>query len=82
MSMITLEKDWLEGRQGSMISKDISLSKQELRRQNRDEEKQHHAIKALLEQEKLNETVQLSSSSSSPYSQNEVSDEDAGPSTS
>ena len=65
-----------------MISKDMSLSKQESRRRKRDEEKQHRAIKALQEQEKLDETVQLSSSSSSPCSQNELSDEDAGPSTS
>ena len=87
--MITLKEDQeflsaqrLEGRQGSMISKDMSLSKQESRRRKRDEEKQHRAIKALQEQEKLDETVQLSSSSSSPCSQNELSDEDAGQSTS
>ena len=89
MSMITLEEDReflsaqrLEGRQGSMISKDMSLSQQESRRRKRNEEKQHRAIKARQEQEKLDETVQLSSSSSSPCSQNELCDEDAGPSTS
>ena len=66
--MITLEEDReflsaqrLEGRQGSMISKNLSLSKQESRRQNWDEEKQHCVLKTLQEQEKLDETVQLSS---------------------
>ena len=87
MSMITLEEDReflsaqrLEGRQGSMISKDMSLSQQESRSQKRDEEKKHRAIKALQEQEKLDETVQLSSSSSSPCSQNKLFDENTGPS--
>jgi hypothetical protein len=67
MSMITLEEDReflsaqrLEGRQGSMISKDMSLSKQESRRRKRHEEKQHSAIKSRQEQEKLDETAQLS----------------------
>ena len=60
MSKVTLEEEReflsaqrLEGKQGSTISKDMYLSKQESRRRNWDEEKQHCAIKALQEQEKL-----------------------------
>ena len=70
--MIQLEEDkkFLEaqredGRQGAMISKDMSLANKEARRNKREEEKGIRADKALKERENMEETIQLSSSSSS-----------------
>ncbi|XP_045104729.1 uncharacterized protein LOC123500125 [Portunus trituberculatus] len=89
MSMITLEEDreFLkaqreEGRRGSMISRDMSLAKQESRRKKRKEEEQRRVTKALQEQEKVDETAELSSSSSSTCSPKRPFDEGAGPSAS
>ena len=89
MSMITLEEDreFLkaqreEGRRGSMISRDMSLAKQESRRKKRKVEEQRRVTKALQEQEKVDETAELSSSSSSTCSPKRPFDEGAGPSAS
>ena len=75
MSMIELDEDKQflkvqreEGRHGSMVSRDMVLANKESRRRKLEVEEQHREAKSLIDKEKINEVVMLSSSLSSTSS--------------